>query len=701
MTVAHIDFETRSAVDLTKTGAYVYAADPTTDVWCAAYAIGDEPVKVWTPGEPLPDDLAEHIMMGGVMVAHNAAFERIIFHYIMGPRYGWPMPDVTQWRCTMAMAYALALPGSLENAAPAAGLDIAKDMAGRRLMLQMAKPRKILNEKKLADARLNMASLNGNASMNAVLKRGQYKSECDAVIQWWDEPAKLQKLIEYCKQDVEVERALEKRLRPLSESELALWHLDQIINDRGILVDQSLCEAAKQVVAKAQVALDDKMFRLTNGTVSKCTNRNQIVKWVRDQGVQCDSINKASMETLLEEDSPIPPHVREVLELRRESAKASVAKIDALLNGRSPEDGRAKGLLQYHAASTGRWGGRRFQPQNIKRPNESDIDTAIEIVATGDYDYVTMMYEQPLSVVGDCLRGMVMASEGHRIIAADYSNIEGRVLAWLAGEQWKLDAFRAYDAGAGHDLYKIAAGKILGKDPGTVTKDERQSPGKVSELALGYQGGVGAFRTMGGAAVELMDDDEINVIKDAWRDAHPNIRQFWFDMEDAAVRAVQSKGATTTCGKVKFKYAGSWLFMRLPSGRLLAYPYPEVREFDTPWGDPKEGLTYFSTIDPSKKAKVIDDDRNGTSWARIKTYGGMLVENATQAVARDIMADAMPRLEAAGYKILLTVHDEVVTEVPDDHGSVEEMETIMSTLPEWAAGCPVAAEGFEAKRYRK
>lgn len=667
MTVAHIDFETRSAVDLTKTGAYVYAADPTTDVWCAAYAIGDEPVQVWTPGEPLPDDLAEHIMIGGVVTAHNASFERIIFHYIMGPRYGWPVPDVTQWRCTMAMAYALALPGSLENAAPAAGLDIAKDMAGRRLMLQMAKPRKVEKDK----------------------------------ITWWDDPAKLQKLIEYCKQDVEVERALEKRLRPLSESELALWHLDQIINDRGILVDQALCEAAKQVVAKAQVALDDKMFRLTDGKVSKCTNRNQIVKWVRDQGVQCDSINKASMETLLEEDSPIPPHVREVLELRRESAKASVAKIDALLNGRSPEDGRAKGLLQYHAASTGRWGGRRFQPQNIKRPNESDIDTAIEVVATGDYDYVTMMYEQPLSVVGDCLRGMVMASEGDRIIAADYSNIEGRVLAWLAGEQWKLDAFRAYDAGTGHDLYKIAAGKILGKDPGAVTKDERQSPGKVSELALGYQGGVGAFRTMGGAAVELMDDDEINVIKDAWRDAHPNIRQFWFDMEDAAVRAVQSKGVTTTCGKVKFKHAGSWLFMRLPSGRLLAYPYPEVREFDTPWGDPKEGLTYFSTIDPSKKAKVIDDDRNGTSWARIKTYGGMLVENATQAVARDIMADAMPRLEAAGYKILLTVHDEVVTEVPDNHGSVEEMETIMSTLPEWAAGCPVAAEGFEAKRYRK
>jgi len=666
MTALRIDFETRSAVDLTKTGVYAYAHDLTTDLWCACYAFGDDPVHVWLPGEPCPGEIVEHVMMGGEIVAHNAAFERIIWRYILSdPKYGWPEPATEQWRCTMVMAYALALPGSLENAAPAAGLDIAKDMSGRRLMLQMAKPRKVEN----------------------------------GVITWWNEPAKIEKLIAYCKQDVEVERALEKRLRPLSPSELALWHLDQTINDKGILVDTELCLAGKNIVKQTQERLDNDMAEATGREVSACSNRNQIVKWIKSQGVEVGSIAKDQIEDLLLTD--LPDNVRKVLLLRQESAKASVAKIDALLNGASPEDGRAKGLLQFHAASTGRWGGRRFQPQNIKRPDETDIDTAIDIVRTGDYDYVSMMYGQPLSVVGDCLRGMVKAAPGHRIIAADYSNIEGRVLAWLAGEHDKLEAFRAFDAGTGHDLYKITAGSILGKDPADITKDERQAYGKVPELALGYQGGVGAFQTMAVNYGVNLTTEEVEMIRDNWREAHPNIKQFWWNIEQAAVDAVKRKGSTTAVGRIKFRFAGSWLFMRLPSGRFLAYPYPEVREFDTPWGDLKEGLTYFSTIDVSKKAKVVDDPNNSGLWARIKTYGGMLAENATQAVARDVMGDAMPRLENAGYPIILTVHDEVVTEPREDHGSVEEMEHIMKTLPAWASGLPVAAEGFEARRYRK
>jgi DNA polymerase len=586
----------------------------------------------------------------------------------------------------MAMAYAMALPGSLENAAPAAGLELAKDMAGRRLMLQMSRPRKV---------------------------------NSDGSIQWWDEPEKVTRLIEYCKIDVEVERALEKRLRPLSPSELAVWHLDQRINDRGVLIDEHLANAAKAIVKQAQENLDAQMREKTDFAVSRCSNRNQLVAWVREQGVECDSINKAAMETLLEEDSPIPPHVREVLLIRQEAARASVAKIDALLNGKSPEDSRAKGLLQFHAASTGRWGGRRFQPQNLRRPEESDIDTLIDIVATGDHDYLAMMYPKPLSAVADTLRGMLVAAPGHRIVAADYSNIEGRVLAWLAGEAWKLDAFRAYDTFVtdengnripdgkggfkrkGHDLYKITAGGILGKRPEDVTKAERQSHGKVPELALGYQGGVGAFSTMAANYGVDLTVPEIEAIRDGWREKHPAIKQFWYDMEEAAVRAVQDRGSVTRCRKIAFKVAGSFLMMRLPSGRYLAYPRPEIREFDVPWGGTKAGLTYFSTIDSSKRGKIIEDPANSTTWARIKTYGGMLAENATQAAARDVLADAMPRLEAAGYPIVLTVHDEVVCEVPDGHGSVEEMEKIMCALPEWASGLPVAAEGFSDRRYRK
>lgn len=668
MTILHCDLETRSAVDLKKTGAYVYAADPTTDIWCMAYAFGDEPVQVWTPGDPVPADMVEHIILGGICAAHNSAFERVIWHYILAPRYGFPEPAVEQWRCTMVMAYASGLPGSLEMAAPAAGIDTAKDMTGRRLMLQLAKPRK---------------------------KKGS-----DELI-WWDDPEKVAKLIAYCKQDVEVERALDKRLRPLSDFELALWHLDQRINDRGVLVDDDLCNAAIKIVEQAQKRLDSRMQELTNFDVSACSNRNQIVAWVRAQGVECDSINKAAMEDLLAEDSPIPPHVREVLEVRQESAKASVAKIDALMRGRSPEDGRAKGLLQFHAANTARWGGRRFQPQNLVRPEEDDIDTLIDVVRTGDHDYVDMCFGKPLAAVSYTLRGMIRAADGHRILAADYSNIEGRVLAWLAGEAWKLQAFRDFDNGTGHDLYKITAGGILGKRPEDVTKPERQSHGKVPELALGYQGGVGAFRTMAANYGVDLDDVTIEGIRDGWREKHPAIKQFWYDMEDAAVRAVLDKGAVTRVGRIAFKFAGSFLVMRLPSGRLMHYPYPEVREFDTPWGEMKKGLTYFSTIDVSKKAKIVEDPKNTTSWARIKTYGGGLVENCTQAVARDVLADAMPRLEAAGYPLILTVHDEIVCEVPDGHGSVTEMESIMCDLPEWAKGLPLAAEGFEGERYRK
>ncbi|MER9685870.1 DNA polymerase [Mesorhizobium sp. M0139] len=661
-----MDFETRSAADLKRCGVYAYAAHATTDIWCLAYAFDDGPIEVWTPGQPVPADIVEHIMLDGVLTAHNAAFERIIWRYILAPRYGFPEPATEQWRCTMAMAYSLALPGSLENAAPAAGLDMAKDKHGHRLMMQMARPR---------------------------------KTEPELI--WWNEPEKIVRLIEYCKQDVAVERALEKRLRPLSVSELALWHLDQKINDRGVLVDETLALAAKGIVKQAQADLDVRMRALTDNEVSACSNRNQLVKWIRAQGVDCDSINKAAMEVLLEEDNPLPPQVRAVLLVRQESARASVAKIDSLLNGKSPEDDRAKGLLQFHSASTGRWGGRRFQPQNLKRPDEEDIDTLIDIVATGDFDYLSMSYPNPLSAVGDILRGLVVAAPGHRIVAADYSNIEGRVLAWLAGEQWKLDAFRAFDGGTGHDLYKITAAGILGKEPSAVTKDERQSHGKVPELALGYQGGVGAFSTMAANYGLTLEVPVIEAIRDGWREKHPRIKQFWYGMEEAAVDAVQRRGEVTRVGKIAFKVAGSWLMMRLPSGRYIAYPRPEIREFDVPWGGTKAGLTYFSTIDPAKKGKIIDDDANSTTWARIKTYGGMLAENATQAVARDVLADAMPRLEAAGYPIILTVHDEVVCEVPTGHGSVDEMEEIMCDLPAWAAGLPVAAEGFEGERYRK
>lgn len=657
MTALHIDFESRSTVDLKRTGVYVYAADPTTDLWCACYAFDDGPILTWRPGEPCPDDIAMHVLEGGTVCAHNASFEATLWARILGPRYGWPVPAGDTWRCTMVQAYAMAMPGSLEQAAPAAGLDIEKDAAGRRLMLQMARPRK-------ADP-----------------------------LTWWDEPAKVERLIEYCRIDVAVERELEKRLRPLKQSELDLWHLDQVVNSRGVFVDRELAHAARRIVKTAAERLDQRIAKTTGHAVTSCSAVAQLVGWIRSKGLPVGSIAKDKIEELLGRDD-LPDDVREALEIRRAAARASVAKIDALLNG-TDEDGRARGLLQFHAASTGRWAGRRFQPQNIKRPELDDVDSAIEIVATGDIDLLDALYEDPLNVVADTLRGMIRAAPGRKIVAADYANIEGRVLAWLAGEDWKVKAFRAFDAGTGPDLYKVAYGRSYGIAPADVTKAQRQI-GKVMELALGYQGGVGAFATMGVNYGVRLPVSEVESIRDAWRAAHPQIKRFWWDMEEAAILAIEQPGSVRKVGaRIAFKKVGSFLFMQLPSKRFLAYAYPEIRPKRMPWTDAngdsviKDSLSYMGVNSYTRK------------WERGFAYGGLLVENATQAVARDVLADAMPRLETAGYPIILTVHDEIVCEPAADHGSAAEMEAIMCALPEWAAGLPVAAEGFEDARYRK
>ncbi|MBN8996132.1 MAG: hypothetical protein J0H94_12970, partial [Rhizobiales bacterium] len=644
--------------------------------WCAAYAFDDGPVLIWRPGEPCPPDIFDHVRAGGVCVAHNASFERVMWKHILGPRYGWPEPAIEQWRCTMVTAYAMALPGSLDDASAALGLEQRKDDAGKRLMMQMSRPRKL------------------------------------DPLTWWDDPAKIERLIAYCAQDVEVERAIEKRLKPMKPSELALWHLDQKINDRGVGVDRPLAEKARALVERAAERLDRRMAEVTNYAVTACSNRNQLIAWVREHGVETESIAKDQVEELLAHRD-LPAEVRTALEIRQAAAKASVAKIDALLNGTSA-DGRARGLLQFHAASTGRWAGRRFQPQNIVRPMKKfPVDLAIDAIAN-NYAEALFGEDQILFVVSQCLRGLLKAPAGRKIVAADYSNIEGRVLAWMAGEEWKCEAFREYDRflldaegepipdpknkgdflRAGPDPYKVAYGRSYGVQPEDVSDDQRQI-GKVMELALGYQGGVGAFRTMGVNYGVDLPDEEVEAIRDAWRAAHPRVKQFWYDLE-TGMKAVEEPGSTHyVAGRIVFRVSGSFLFMRLPSGRLLAYSYPEIRDKLMPWRDEndrevwKPSLSYMGINSYTRK------------WERCFAYGGLLAENATQATARDVMADAMPRLERAGYEVILTVHDEIVCECAEDHGSLEEMVGIMTALPEWAVGLPVAADGFEDVRYRK
>lgn len=372
----HRDYESRAVFDLKKVGVYKYAQDSNTSVWCCAYALDDEPVDIWFPGDPCPPEFKEAAENPEWEVAaFNDNFEAQIEQYIMSARYGWPVIPLERHRCIMAQCLAMALPGRLEDSAAVLQSPIQKDAAGGRLMKKMMKPRKVL---------------------------------ADGTIIWWDEPENVQRLGRYCVTDVDAERHVDKRTFRLTPFEQALWIRDQVINARGVRVDQALCEATIEVVDKIKESLDVEMSKVTDRGVTGCANRNQMITWLREQGMDVESIAKDQVDEMLAHTG-LAPNVRRALELRREGSKISVAKVDALLNGMSA-DGRARGLLQFHAASTGRWGGRRFQPQNLKRAELKDIDTIIGALMTRDASYFMTMYERPIAAIGDVIRSMVVAA---------------------------------------------------------------------------------------------------------------------------------------------------------------------------------------------------------------------------------------------------------------------------------------------------
>jgi DNA polymerase len=656
MTTLHIDFETRSVVDLRKAGVYVYAEHESTDVWCAAYAVDDGPVHLWTPNELCPVGVMAAAYADWTIVAHNANFERTIWREVLHKRYGWPEPKLEQWRCTMAMALAQALPGSLDNCAAALGLAHRKDQDGYSTMLRMARPRR------------------------------PRKGEHPDGIYWFDDEERRLKLYEYCRNDVEVERQIEKRLLPLRPDEQKLWWLDQTINDRGVYVDHELAQGALKVVARATGWLNDELAEITGGAASGVTNVIQIMGWLRERGFPTDSLDKEHVaDALIRTD--LPADVRRVLEIRQEGARGANAKIDALLAGRS-KDGRAKGLLQYHQASTGRWAGRRFQPQNLPRGSGADPDEIVEWLRRGDADAMQMIFDNPLRAVSDCLRGLAVAAPGNKLMVADFSSIEARVAAWLAREHWKLSAFYDYDAGLGYDNYVMAYSRAFDVPPAEVRSKERLV-GKTMELALGYQGGVGAFQKMAsGVGVEVRDE-RADELKQLWREAHPSVVQTWYDLQYKAMRAVENPGKPFYADRIGFRVVGSFMFMRLPSGRSIVFPYPCIKPKETPWGEMRDQVSYMGVDSYTRK------------WTQCYAHGGLLFNNAVQGVARDLEAEAMIRTEAAGYANVLNVHDEIVAEVPIDFGSVLEYEKLVTQLPTWAEGLPIAAKAWSGHRYRK
>jgi DNA polymerase bacteriophage-type len=669
--ILHRDYETRSRVILRSIGAHRYAADPSTEVLCAAYAVNNEPVQLWSPGDAVPAPFIEAARSPAwIVVAHNDAFEAAIEEHVLAPRYGFPLIPLDHHRCTMAMALAAGLPARLDRAADVLELSNRKDPAGQRLMYQTSKPRR------------------------------PHKDEPADGIYWFDDQKRLERLYSYCKQDVEVERELYERLLPLSPTEQSLWELSTKINARGFRVDRAFAEAARKIAQAAAPEIDQELTELTGGVVTRFNQVARLLQWLQGQGCTIKKLDKKVIEKQ-RLTTELTPQVQRVLELRLGGAQAATKKIGALLV-RAGDDDRVRGAFRYHGASTGRWAGEGFQPQNLKRPVVDDLDAAITAVSTGDYQHVRSLYPRPLSVIGDCSRSMICAAPGNTLIGADFSSIESRVLAWVAGEEWKLDAYRRFDATRDprDEPYCETACRIFRVPSGSYTKDSpERNVGKTCDLAFGYQGGLNAWRKF---EPEKFTDDEVQQFKSEWRPAHPKIKQFWYQVDRAAWTAVHDRGRVVQCGPVYFKCNGTFLQLKLPSGRKLSYPQPHI-EIE----DQQNHVVVFA----DNGAGQFRDCRHGNG-----AYGGLWTENIVSGIARDLLADAMLRIEAAGYPIVLHVHDEVVCEVPSfeqaDHGSwisssrsplldPNKFTQLMIRKPAWALELPIAATAWSGPRYCK
>ncbi|WP_108389752.1 DNA polymerase [Klebsiella aerogenes] len=679
------DLETYCEIPINN-GTHAYAEG--VEVMLFAWAIGDEPVSVWdlTAGESIPSRLRKAIAdPNTILFFHNSHFDRTVLRHAM-PELA---PPVERWRDTMVQALAHSLPGALGALCEVLGVpqDKAKDKEGKSLIQLFCKPR----------------------PKNSKLRRATSKTH----------PVEWQRFVSYAGLDIEAMREVYKRLPKWNYqgAELALWHRDQRINDRGVCMDVQLAQAAIEAVDLEQKRLAKRTQVMTDGEVQAATQRDAMIKHiVESYGVELPDMQRSTLERRIA-DPDLPSPVKELLAIRLQASTTSTSKYKSLMKGIS-SDGRLRGTLQFCGASrTGRWAGRLFQPQNLPRPTleQERIDEGIEALKSGCAD---LLFDNVMELTSSALRGCIMAPAGKKLVVSDLSNIEGRKLAWLAGEQWKLAAFRQYDEGTGPDLYKLAYAKAFNITPEDVTKYQRQI-GKVMELGLGFGGGVAAFLTF--ALVYGLDLEELataalpNIPRDVqreakswydesvkrkatyglservfiacdslkrlWRRAHPETCDFWYQLERTVRAAIATPKKTLYCGYLKVRRDGAWLRIQLPSGRALCYPSPSIE---------KGNITYMGINSYSRK------------WQRLKTYGGKLVENVTQAAARDVLAGNMPLIENAGYSIVLTVHDEVICEAPDtDDYTDAALSSLLSTNPEWAPDIPLNAGGFEAYHYRK
>jgi DNA polymerase len=613
---------------------------------------------LWLPNQPVPAEFKEAARdPSWTICAFNDGFETSIETHVLAPRFKWPLTPIERHRCIQARALAHALPAALGDCAVALGLRHAKDKEGARLMRQMARP------------------------------RHPRQGEDPRGIYYFDDEERLERLYSYCTVDVEAERELMERLRPLCAREEKIWLIDQQINQRGVRIDCELARKAQRIVEDALDALDHEIAELTGGAVTRASQVDRIMRWAASEGCSLPSLTKVDLEKALQ--GGLPARVRRIVELRLESAQSSTKKVSAMLQWAGDGD-RIRGSFLYHKASPGRWAGAGPQLQNLRKlDSEIEIPVALKTIATGDHTRVAGKFGRPLALVGKMLRPMLVAAPGHRFIGADFSGIEARVLAWLSNEESKLEAFRCEDTG-GPSVYAVTAGKLYNRDPGTITKDSpERAAAKICELAFGFLGGLQSFRNFEAKGAGTgFTDAQVERFKAAWREAHPNIIALGHRLNAAAIAAVWTPGKTVWVNKIAFRREQEFLWLRLPSSRKIAYPFPRLI--------PNGRIGEYAVCFKDNSEGQWRDTRGGRG-----AWPGIWSENVTQAVARDLLAEALHRLEAAGYPVVLHAHDEVLAEVSNGRGSIEEFKRIFTTLPKWADGLPIACDAFENQRYVK
>lgn len=661
----HLDLETYSEEDLKRSGLYKYAEHQSTDLNVVCWADGAGPVNIWMCWDKIPKAVFDAVKAGmdkdgsllfgstmpavvrevltGVIAAHNSQFERVVLNNWLARKSVPIKIKIENTICTMAKCAVHGIPQALEHAAKALGT-FPKRVTGANEMRYFAKPRK-----------------DGTRATPQ------------------EEPKRFITLVLYCIDDVKAERDLDVNIPDLTERETKIYRLDQKINERGVRIDQGAIKNAIFLVGQYKNKLAE-MCRTQTGYSP--TQTGKLAEWIRAHGYP--GLENLQAPTVVEalKSQLVLPSIKKVLKCYSVYGMKAVSKFDAMLRAVA-KDGRLHGMFQYYGAGPGRWSSRIVQLHNMMRPLIPDVDAAIKAMRERSLNWIRWLWPDidPMKVFASCVRGMLIAGEGKDLMSYDFAQIESRIQAWLAGAEWKLKIFREGKV----KIYKATGAMMFGKTADEIVdtgEEQLYTASKIAELACGFQGGAAAIEK---AARDMnitlaMDADDL---KYRWRDANPEIVKLWYDLQDAAYWAVKNKGKAYSIPnkKIMFKVAGRWLYMKLPSGRRIAYLDPKV--------DSDNNITYMGTHTKTRQ------------WVRVQTYGGKLLNNACEGIGRDLLVNGLLNMEEAGYETILTVHDEGVFEVDEEFGSDEEAMRLMTVPLQWAEGLPVKCAGWREKRYRK